>query len=57
MTTQHCPGFEANKALAEIKLRCPACGKEWEIFSDELEKKTKCAACGAAIEPKACVVK
>lgn len=53
---QHCPGFESNKTLNEIKLKCPECGVEFEIFSDELEKTAKCAACGAAVEPKECRV-
>jgi ribosomal protein S27E len=51
---QHCPGFEANKKLAEVKVKCPACGKEMEVFSDELGKTIKCSACGAAIETKKC---
>ena len=57
MTDQHCPGFEANKTLNEIKVKCPECGKEWNIFSDEADKKTKCSACGAVIDPKTCCVK
>lgn len=52
MTDTHCPGFESNKSLKEIKIKCSACGKEWEIFSDELEKSIKCSACGALIDPK-----
>jgi ribosomal protein S27E len=51
---QHCPGFEANKTLNEVKVKCPSCGKEVEIFSDELGKKIKCSACGASIETKKC---
>lgn len=57
MTDQHCPGFESNKALNEVKIKCPECSKEWEIFSDELEKKVKCAACKANFDPKGCIVK
>ena len=53
---QHCPGFESNKSLNEVKLKCPECNAEFEIFSDEMEKKTKCTACGASIEPKECQV-
>jgi len=56
MTDQHCPGFESNKTLNEVKVKCPACAKEWEIFSDEVEKKTKCSACGAEVDPKTCAV-
>lgn len=52
MTDQHCPGFESNKSLNEIKVKCPACGKVMDVFSDELEKNVKCADCGAMINPK-----
>ena len=45
-----------NKTLNEIKLKCPECGVEFEVFSDEMEKKAKCTACGAAVEPKECIV-
>ncbi len=53
---QHCPGFESNKSLNEVKLRCPECNAEFEIFSDEIERTAKCTACGAAVEPKKCLV-
>jgi ribosomal protein S27E len=53
---QHCPGFESNKTLNEIKLKCPECGVEFEVFSDEIDKKAKCTACGAVVEPKECKV-
>lgn len=51
---QHCPGFEANKTLAEVKVKCPDCGVEFEIFSDEIEKTAKCSACGSSFNPKEC---
>lgn len=57
MSNQHCPGFESNKSLSEVSIKCPACGKEWAIFSDELEKNAKCAACGLVFDPKTAVVK
>ncbi len=57
MTDQHCPGFESNKSLKEIKVKCPECGKKWDIFSDEIDKNLKCAECGAAVNPKSCTVK
>ncbi len=57
MSNTHCPGFESSKTLSEIKVKCPACEKEWEIFSDELEKTLKCAACGEVVDAKTCVVK
>jgi ribosomal protein S27E len=54
MTDQHCPGFESNKSLNAVKVKCPDCGKEIEIFSDEMDKKVKCPACSAMVDPKAC---
>ena len=54
MSDQHCPGFESNKALSEIKVKCPECGAEFEVFSDEIEKTAKCASCGASVDPKKC---
>ena len=51
MSDQHCPGFESNKSLSEINLKCPDCGKEFEIFSDEADKKVKCPACGSLVDP------
>lgn len=56
MSNQHCPGFESNKTLGEVRIKCPECGKEWEIFSDELEKNARCAACAATFDPKKCKV-
>ncbi len=56
MADQHCPGFESNKTLSEVKVKCPECGNEWAVFSDELEKKVKCSACKASFDAKACKV-
>ena len=56
MSDQHCPGFESNKSLSEIKLKCPDCGEEFEIFSDEAEKAVKCPGCGSTLDPKTCQV-
>ncbi len=52
MTNEHCPGFESNKTLNEVKLKCPDCGAEVEVFSDELDKLIKCPKCGTKFEPK-----
>lgn len=52
MSQQHCPGFEANKTLNAVKLKCPECGRLIEIFSDEMEKVVKCPECGTKITPK-----
>lgn len=54
MSDQHCPGFENNKTLGEVKVKCPDCGVEFEVFSDETDKKVKCTACGVSMDPKAC---
>ncbi len=56
MADEHCPGFESNKTLSEVKIKCPECGKEWARFSDEAEKNAKCTACGATVDPKTCGV-
>ncbi|MEE4166646.1 MAG: hypothetical protein V2I35_11655 [Desulfocapsaceae bacterium] len=56
MSDQHCPGFESNKALSAVKIKCPDCGKEMEIFSDEIDKKIKCPDCGALLDPRKCSV-
>jgi ribosomal protein S27E len=57
MTNQHCPGFESNKTLNAVKVKCPECGKEVELFSDEMEKNAKCSACKATFDPKTCKTK
>ncbi len=54
MSDQHCPGFESNKSLSELKLKCSECGKEVEVFSDELDKKVKCPGCGTMLDPQTC---
>jgi len=54
MTDQHCPGFESNKKLNEVKVVCPACQAEVEIFADELNKSLKCPKCNKMFDPKAC---
>ena len=49
---QHCPGFESNKSLNAVQMKCPECGKAVEVFSDEFEKMTKCPSCNASFDPK-----
>ncbi len=56
MSDQHCPGFESNKSLSEVVLRCPDCGMEQEVFSDELDKKIKCSGCGTLLDPAQCKI-
>lgn len=53
----HCPGFESNKSLSEAKVKCPDCGNEQEIFSDELTKQIKCKECGSLFAADANQVK
>jgi hypothetical protein len=54
METQHCPGFESNKSLRVHTCKCQKCGKENEIFSDELNKKHKCQGCGHELDVIKC---
>ena len=56
MNDQHCPGFESNKNLSEINLKCPDCGKGFEVFSDEVDKNAKCPECGSTVDPATCKV-
>ena len=49
-TPRHCPGFEQFKNLQSFVCRCPACGEEKEIFSDEFDKEHICAACKEEID-------
>ncbi len=53
MSSQHCPGFEANKSISEITVKCPHCGQEKQLFSDELDKQTTCTGCGKSFDPAA----
>lgn len=53
---QHCPGFESNKSLSEVKVKCPECGAEFEVFSDEIDKKVKCSSCGISFNPQDCKI-
>ena len=53
-TPQHCPGFEQLKDLKSFTCKCPACGKENEIFADEFDRTHKCTACGKIIDFAQC---
>jgi hypothetical protein len=53
--TQHCPGFQSNKNLKSFMCKCDACGKEKEIFSDEMNREQLCA-CGAKLNFSKCQV-
>ncbi|MBC7359859.1 MAG: hypothetical protein H5U10_15110 [Desulfacinum sp.] len=53
-TPQHCPGFEQFKDLQSFICKCPECGEEKEIFSDEFNKEHRCSQCGKPIDFKVC---
>jgi ribosomal protein S27E len=55
-TPMHCPGFEANKSLTSFVCKCPSCGKEKEIFSDEFDREHKCKECGKLIDFSQCSI-
>ncbi len=53
-TPQHCPGFEQYKNLTSFSCKCPACGKEIEIFSDEFDRKHTCKGCKQEVDFTKC---
>ena len=53
---RHCPGFEQFKGLKSFSCKCPSCGKEVEIFSDEFDKKHTCKGCRLEIDFTKCTV-
>jgi uncharacterized protein (DUF983 family) len=53
-TPQHCPGFQDFKNLKSFSCKCPECGAEKEIFSDEFDKVHKCDSCGKEIDFTQC---
>lgn len=53
-TPQHCPGYETFKNLKSFSCKCPECGQEVEIFSDEFDKEHKCHGCGKTIDFSQC---
>lgn len=55
-TTQHCPGMEDIKNLKSYICKCPNCGKEKEIFSDELNRKHTCSGCNKELDISQCQV-
>ncbi len=55
-TPMHCPGFEAHKNLKSFICKCPNCGEEKEIFSDEFDKKHICKKCNQEIDFTKCKI-
>ncbi len=53
-TLRSCPGWEQFKNLTSVECKCPECGKEIEIFSDEFEKPHTCPGCKKAIDFTKC---
>jgi uncharacterized protein (DUF983 family) len=53
-TPQHCPGFTTLKNLKAFNCKCPECGQEKEIFSDEFDRPHKCPGCGKDIDFTQC---
>lgn len=53
-TPQHCPGWEQFKNLKSFVCKCPECGTEKEIFSDEFDKNHKCPGCNKDIDFNQC---
>ncbi len=55
-TPAHCPGFEKHKNLSSFLCKCPECGKEKEIFSDEFHKTHICPECKKEIDFTRCTL-
>jgi uncharacterized protein (DUF983 family) len=53
-TPTHCPGFEGLRNLSAFTCKCPECGKEKEIFSDEFNRSHTCSGCGKSIDFSRC---
>ncbi len=55
-TPKSCPGWEQFKNLSSVECKCPECGKEREIFSDEFGKEHICRGCGKPIDFTRCAI-
>lgn len=53
-TPMHCPGFEAFRNLSSFLCKCPECGVEMEIFSDEFDRERQCTSCKQPIDFSKC---
>lgn len=53
-TPQHCPGYEQFRNLKAFTCKCPDCGEEKEIFSDEFDKVHVCGGCKTEIDFTQC---
>jgi len=55
-TPQDCPGYAQFKNLESFQCKCPECGEEKEIFSDEFDRPQTCDACGKEIDFNQCTL-
>jgi len=55
-TPTHCPGFQELRNLSSFTCKCPQCGKENEIFSDEFNVAHTCSGCGQPIDFTKCTI-
>jgi len=53
-TPQHCQGFDRLKDLQSFMCKCPNCGTETEIFSDEFDRNHICRKCKQQIDFTKC---
>ena len=53
-TLDRCPGNELNKSASILTCKCKACGKENEVYADEVNKKNKCSSCGEILDTSKC---
>ena len=55
-TPRDCAGQERLKTLGSFSCKCPECGKDTEIFSDEFDKQHSCKGCGKPIDFTKCSI-
>ncbi|MBF0259195.1 MAG: hypothetical protein HQK62_10220 [Desulfamplus sp.] len=55
-TPKHCPGFQNFRSLKSFMCKCPGCGQEKEVFSDEFDRPHKCSGCGKNIDFTQCTL-
>jgi uncharacterized protein (DUF983 family) len=55
-TPKACPGWEKFKNLSSFECKCPLCGKDFEIFSDEFDKEHYCRSCHEKIDFTKCTL-
>jgi hypothetical protein len=55
-TPMHCPGLQDLKSLKSFVCKCPNCGKEKEIFSDEFNREHVCSGCQKSIDFTKCSI-